>query len=540
MKENTSQTDRMSQYLQYLLLALVLIMVAYVRIRLLHVPLERDEGEYAYMGQLLLGGAQPYADAYSMKLPGVSAVYALFMTLFGQTPFGVHLGLLVVNGACVWLVYLLAARTINRNAALLSCASYAALSLSKAVYGVFAHATQFVVLFALAGCVLLLHPAARKRAALLFLSGLFFGLAFTMKQPAALFGLYALLHFSWNGYKNRAAEGYTFLKGLALLLLGMALPYLLIILWVLLAGSFDRFWFWTVTYASTYSAGQPLGLGLEALVKNFRVVYTPQWPLWTLAAGGVFLLAGRQRLSGRQFIAGLALFSFLAVCPGLYFRWHYFILMLPAVALLIAVAATAIGELVGTASGSPPLRQLVAALLVFSAIGYGVYKERDCYFELSPLEMSYSTYGASPFPAAVQIGDYLKEHSSATDRIAVLGSEPEILFYSGRLSATGHIYMYGLMENHPYAETMQLELIRQIESARPKYCVYNNMRFSWLQGPNSPPALFNWMEKYLKEHYEQVGVVEVYDNASQCLWDADAVKYVPRTDAHLIVYKRKS
>ena len=103
MKTDNAHTEGPLRYLPYILLALVLVTVAYVRIRLLHVPLERDEGEYAYMGQLLLGGTPPYANAYSMKLPGVSAVYALFMTLFGQTPFGIHLGLLVVNGACIWL-----------------------------------------------------------------------------------------------------------------------------------------------------------------------------------------------------------------------------------------------------------------------------------------------------------------------------------------------------------------------------------------------------------------------------------------------------
>ena len=76
----------------YLLMFLVLLVVIWVRVRLLDVPLERDEGEYAYMGQLLLKGIPPYLNVYTMKLPGVSVVYAIFMVLFGQTPFGIHLG----------------------------------------------------------------------------------------------------------------------------------------------------------------------------------------------------------------------------------------------------------------------------------------------------------------------------------------------------------------------------------------------------------------------------------------------------------------
>ncbi len=52
-----------------------------VRIRLLGIPLERDEGEYAYAGQLLLQGIPPYKLAYSMKFPGTYVAYAITMFL---------------------------------------------------------------------------------------------------------------------------------------------------------------------------------------------------------------------------------------------------------------------------------------------------------------------------------------------------------------------------------------------------------------------------------------------------------------------------
>ena len=43
----------------WIILSLILLAVVFVRLRLLGVPLERDEGEYAYMGQLLLKGIPP-------------------------------------------------------------------------------------------------------------------------------------------------------------------------------------------------------------------------------------------------------------------------------------------------------------------------------------------------------------------------------------------------------------------------------------------------------------------------------------------------
>lgn len=77
------------------------------------VPLERDEGEYAYAGQLILQGVPPYRLAYNMKLPGTYAAYAGIMAVFGQTVRGIHLGLLLVNLAAAALLFLLGRRLFH-------------------------------------------------------------------------------------------------------------------------------------------------------------------------------------------------------------------------------------------------------------------------------------------------------------------------------------------------------------------------------------------------------------------------------------------
>jgi hypothetical protein len=141
--------------------------------------------------------------------------------------------------------------------------------------------------------------------------------------------------------------------------------------------------------------------------------------------------------------------------------------------------------------------------------------------------------------AAPEIGRYLHDHTTDNDRIAVLGSEPEIYFYAGRLSATGHIYMYGLMEDQPQAERMQHELIREIEQSQPKYCIFNTMPFSWLRGPASPTIIFDWFEAYRKKYYEPVGIIDLYNNAPLFFWELDVARYSPTSDSYLIVYRRK-
>src|SRR5262249_58219583 len=95
----------------------VLLFVAVIRLRLREMPLERDEGEYAYGGQLFLQGVPPGKLLYTLKLPGTHAAYGVLMFLFGQTCAGIHLGLLVVNWATILLLALLVRQIVGPLAA---------------------------------------------------------------------------------------------------------------------------------------------------------------------------------------------------------------------------------------------------------------------------------------------------------------------------------------------------------------------------------------------------------------------------------------
>src|SRR5947209_14554584 len=170
-------------------LAVVVLALA-IRIRLLGIPREGDEGEYAYAGQLMLQGIPPYKLAYNMKFPGTYAAYAVMMSIFGQTANGIHLGLLMVNAASIALVFFLGRRLMNATAGIVAAASYAVLSVNPSVLGFAGHATHFVILPVLGGCLLLLRSLDRPSTKILFVAGLLFGIGLLMKQPAFFFILF--------------------------------------------------------------------------------------------------------------------------------------------------------------------------------------------------------------------------------------------------------------------------------------------------------------------------------------------------------------
>jgi hypothetical protein len=120
----------------------------------------------------------------------------------------------------------------------------------------------------------------------------------------------------------------------------------------------------------------------------------------------------------------------------------------------------------------------------------------------------------------------------------VLGSEPEIYFYAHRRAATGHIYTYPLMEEHPFALKMQEDMIAQIERAHPAYVVYVDDPFSWLVRPNSPQRLFDWWKGYWASDLDLVQTIEFEEGLARGS-DMDKPGRNAPTANHILILKRR-
>jgi hypothetical protein len=526
-------------WVYYGALALVIFGAALIRLHLRDFPLERDEGEYAYAGQLMLQGVPPYKLAYNMKLPGTYAAYAGIMAIFGESPRGIHEGFLVLNALTIWIIFLLGARLFGRLAGLTAALSYALLSLSPSVLGFAAHASHFVVFFAMAGLLLLLKAERTNKAYLLFGSGLLLGVAFLMKQPGILFAIFAAVYLVLIESRDVLTTGRAFrwaevARKLITLSLGVVAPFLIVCLLLWRAGVFGTFWFWTFTYARQYVGILSLTAGRVILRMTLPGVVGPSWPLWVLAGVGLTAFGWNRKIRDNAIFAiPLLLFSFLAVCPGFYFRQHYFVVMLPALALLAGAAVESITEKLpaGLARSAP-----VAGFVVLC--GMVLLPQWHFLVRMAPNDASRAVYGFNPFPEAIPIAAYIKSHSTAGSTIAVLGSEPEIYFYSGRHSATGYIYTYGLMEAQPYAFQMQQDMVREIEAASPQFVVLVSVSTSWLPQPRSNRFIFNWSTQYVHAHYDLVGIADILPQ-TQYRWGTDAATYKPQSQFAVEIYKKR-
>jgi hypothetical protein len=534
----TDISGNLVQFAWWALATIVFTLVVAIRIRLLGIPLERDEGEYAYAGQLMLQGIPPYKFAYNMKFPGTYAAYAVIMSMFGQTIAGIHIGSLLINAATIILIFLVGLRLFSSLAAGVAAAStYAVLSLSASVLGLAAHATHFAMLPIVGGMLLLLQQSDRVSAGRIFASGLLFGTGLLMKQPALFFILFGVVFLFCHEIRHHSTLT-RIASCISIFGAGAMIPFALTCLILWRVGVFEKFWFWTINYAQKYATLVPLSAAPRIFLVMAGEVSRSSWTLWTLAGLGVVAgLWNKPTRRGTAFLLGFLAFSILALSAGFYFREHYFIFILPAVSLLACAAISAISD---RAANGSNLVQFTPLLLFCAALIQPILSGRQLYFEASPIEASRISYGSNPFPESVRIADYVREHTTPDDTIAVLGSEPQIYFYSHRRSATGYIYTYGLMEPQKYARQMQEEMIHEIDLARPGYIVAVAMDVSWFRRNESEQLIFTWANDYLSQQYNVVGFVDIISANQTDYYFEQLPNFVPELPNYILIYKRKS
>ncbi len=514
----------------------VLVLVAVVRLELLSFSLERDEGEYAYAGQLLKHGIPPYELAYNMKFPGTYAMYALSMWLFGETPAGIHLGVTVITTLTALMLYWLGRRMLDPVAGMVAATTYAILAANSALFGLAGHATHFAAFFATAGFCLMWKARETGQGRTVAAAGILCGIATLMMQQAAIIAVWAFGVYVWECVFQKNASGRRSRWNPAVFGFGAALPLGLCGLALWRAGVFGRFWSWTMEYGRQYVSEVPVSDMGSNLWWSIRSMASEDLLMWLPCLGGLGLIWVDARLRQTRWrLLGFAGACLLTTVPGFYFRTHYFLLALPALGLLAGCAVSGAGQWWrrGVSDRFSQWPAGVYALLVVLT----VIQTSGAWFAFAA-QGAHVLYGPELFPEAETAAAFIRGHSNPDAEIAVLGSEPEIYFLARRHSATGYIYTYPLMEAQPFAGGMQRDMIREIETSSPEFVVFVDRNESWHQAPQSDTTIFEWWNDY-RTNYTAVGIIEQdWPHPSQFFWGKDATAHGPLKGPGMEVYWR--
>jgi hypothetical protein len=327
-----------------------------------------------------------------------------------------------------------------------------------------------------------------------------------MKQNG-VFYLGTGLVFAWVEMKAQQRSLREVLFRYVQIAFGVAIPFSLLLAVLLMSGVFGNFVFWTVEYAKQYASEVPLSEAPFIFLKNLVDVTRATAAIWILGFIGVPLLkVPRWPERTRLILTWWFAISLLSICPGLYFRQHYFILLVPVLSLLVGVSVLSLEFLLTKWVSHRSARAAAVGVFVAAVAVYGVH-EREYLLTMRGQDLTRIRYWDHPFVEAVGVGDYIRANTSASDTIGVLGSEPEIFFYAQRKSATGYLYVYGLMEEQKLAESMRQQMLQELTAAHPKYIVFVDVRTSWWVLSSNQIPLTS-AARYLNACYEPIRVID--------------------------------
>jgi hypothetical protein len=512
------------------LLGAVLLFVLILRLRLLDLPFERDEGGFTYIARHMFSGPALYDGLYDNKLPGLYGLYALFINVFGYSPKGVHIGLMFCNALSCLLLYRWVAGRFNKRTGVATASLFAVMSVAPNVYGFAAHATQLLLPFIFSGFLWLEKGLKTGRWHWFLIGGLSMGTAVIVKQSAAVFCVFAgldLLLQHWYEKKSLLLST----RNAVLLTLGVVFPFALIATYFVIQGRFDHLWLWTIELPAASGKGNSQYLKffydnhIAYVFKKFEIV-------WGAAILGIVALwFSKLHWVDRTASVLFACLACGSVFLGLAFYPHYFVLALPAVALFSAILLDFMHSKLGTAA-------YWAGLLLLILLP--VLQLRDYYFFPNYSLIQQKAYGANFFSELKKIGEELDRSAGKDQTLAVMGSEPEVFVYADRESASGHLFMYPIIQNNPKVEIFRQQYLDDLEKKRPQYIVFNTLSTSWNRY-YVESTFFKQIMAFVEANYDIVGKSEAGRGGRPgvVVWNQASTEYQFKSENQLFIYRRK-
>jgi hypothetical protein len=476
---------------EWLMLLVPAVVLVVMRLHAFAAPLETDECNYAYIGSRLLAGDALYVDVWDHQPPGVFVLFAAVITVFGdsETAFRwLATGFALVPMMLVWGC---CRRALGRWPGWFAALLFAIAASDPGTAGEGCNREVYMNALAVAAVALLLRPAPTasgdrplSRALWgVFLAGLLLGIASTFKTVAAAQWLLLALALAWIrwGVEGRSLRHVT--AAIGAFALGPALLWGLLFAYYTATDRLSIFWDAVFAYNVGYSG---IESGLLGRFGEFFVrwrVFRTALPLWLAGAAGlVALLALRHR--DRRWTAitlALTVGSYLAVClPGRFWP-HYYLLMLPPLAML---AGAPLSWLMGRrARCGPPEAGASYGSAAYAAVLFaGLLTTQALYYLLVPADFIASPrYG----PRMVWARDQGRRLASVTgpdDRVFVWGvADAGMYYYSNRRCASRFTMIGGLRGEGRQVEVRRAQLIEDLTRTRPRVIIVARQPFAALR-----------------------------------------------------------
>ena len=397
-----------------------------LRVPALDMPLDRDSGLYAAIGQGIGFDRLPYRDFFDHKQPLIHWLYGVLDLLAPGSLAGIRLAAAVPSALVAAGLFAFLERVAGTGRAAVAAGLVVLLSASTMLQGTDLNTEHLLTLPAAAAVLWALsldRPGTRGGP---FAIGIVGGIAILAKASAGPIVLAALIPL----LTHRSARGQSGLATIVRFGAGLALPLVVVIAAYAAAGGLDDFVFANWTYNSRYVGEQGFAL-------------TPHGPEAIQFLSGAALCWGLVRLGsveGRDVLTWTLLAWLLGAWLGAQassrgYPHYYAPIVAPAIALLALPPRPVSGAVALARAGALALGALAVVLIALPvATNFG--RSGD--------EITAAVYGPEELelwkPADV-VGPFLRRRDPRAD-LFVVGSEPQYYWRSGLRPANRWLFDY--------------------------------------------------------------------------------------------------
>jgi hypothetical protein len=476
--------------------AVIVFLTAMVRVPLLNIPFERDEGEYAYIAWRLGHNELPYRDWVDQKPPGIFWTYRLALNLPLNPVRSVHLMGLLFSAASACALFFLARRFMSQPWAIIAAVLFAILSADPLVQGTATNTELFMLLPLILSQLAFLSAASNNRHKILFmvLSGSLTGIAVAFKQVAAVNGLFLVaLYPVFAAGGNRLRNTLSFAGWSAA---GAGVVWGLIAIYFSLRHGLGDLVYNVFTHNLEYIHVIPWWVRLKFCLHTLTTLSQTQTLVWILSAVGFIALYMTRRMRLLLFLGGWMVTSMVGVSASGYFFPHYFQQMLPVLSLMAVLGAEALyGVYFWRMIPAWSRGVMVGAMLIILPV-IVIY---PFIFTYTPAESVRKIYPGNFFAEMPDLGRRIAQMTGPDDRVFIFGAEAELFFYAQRVSATRYIFLFPLYGPYRDAREKQIAVTKEISLNQPAAAVYlaNDLFFQ----PGSERFFTQWSQSYLRENF---------------------------------------
>ncbi len=492
---------------QAVLFAVIISIYFHFRINLIDIPLNRDEGGFAFFGRLISQGGALYKDGVDHKPPGIWLIYAGLSYLVPFTARGLHWTIHIYNLVTLVLFGLLCIKLFDRKTSFWATLIFAVVTSGPDVEGSSASAEMFMLLPIVASFLLCIMGREKDSFILVYLSGLFSGIAFWIKQPAIVFSVFIITCTVLVNISEKKFEAYDRYNKLLKLISPFSLGFITLSAAILgyfyFQGTWDEFIYWSFVHNLQYASNVSLDFVFRILEVRVEFILNRNPLIWIIALITCIIIPFANPVKG-FIVTGFFLFSLMSVTHSWQMYRHYFALICPALSLAGGVG---ISHTMALWESRKYLRKFMFLLFVIIVVVIPLLINSDFYISNSPAQNSKLCFSINPFPESPLVAEYLRENTKPADTILILGSEPQILILADRKSATRHPFFYQVVGPYERSKEFQKQVFEDIEKNKPEYVVAVHNPKSWVADPKTSKQFIKDLNTLLNKQYKLDAIV---------------------------------